>query len=104
MMPTNIAGRSAKVAVPIEDGAFPVEAIPARGLPGSAKARITLRLRTADGVELVAEPAAKGLQKAQDAALEAPGGFWVVQGRLARDGQLLEAGVVYQPPRPSGTS
>ena len=57
-----------------------------------------LRLRTPDGIELLAEPAAKGLQKALEVARAAPGGFWVAQGRLAPGGVLAEAGVICQPP------
>lgn len=46
----------------------------------------------------MADPAAKGLQRALEAAQAAPGGFWVAHGRLAPGKVLAEAGVVDQPP------
>ena len=99
MTPSDVAARSVKVTVSIADADFPVSAIPSKGTSGSAKARVALRLRTPDGLDLLAEPAAKGLQKALEAAQAAPGGFWVAQGRLVPGGVLVEAGVVYQPPK-----
>ena len=101
MPPVDAIARSVKVSVSVADGDFPIAAIPLKGTPGSAKARVLLRLRTPDGIELMAEPTAKGLQRALDAAQAAPGGFWVTQGKLALGGALLEAGVVYQPPKDS---
>ena len=98
MSPTDVSARSVKVSVPVADGDFPVGVIPAKGIPGSAKARISLRLRTPDGIELTADPAAKNLQRALEAAQAAPGRFWVAQGRLAPGNVLAEAGVIYQPP------
>ena len=100
--PIDVLARCAKVSLPISDEDFPLPAIPGRGMPGSAKARVRLKLRTPDGIELLAEPAAKGLQKAAEAAALVPGGFWVVQGRLLPGGALAEAGVAYQPPREPG--
>lgn len=97
--PADAIARSVKVSVSVADGDFPIAAIPPKGTPGSAKARVLLRIRTPDGIELSAEPTAKGLQKALDAAQAAPGGFWVTQGKLAPGGAMLEAGVVYQPPK-----
>ena len=95
----DVAARSAKVSIPIADADFPIASIPAKGATGSAKGRVPLRLRTPDGLELVADPAAKGLQKALDAARAEPGGFWIAQGKLASGGVLAEVGIVYQPPR-----
>ncbi len=95
----DVVARSAKVSIPIADADFPVASIPAKGTARSAKSRVSLRLRTPDGIELVADPATKSLQKALDAAHAAPGGFWIAQGRLAVGGVLAEVGVVYQPPR-----
>ena len=95
----NVVARPAKVTIPIADADFPASVIPSKGTAGSAKARVTLRLQTPDGLEIVADPAVKGLQRALDAARAEPGGFWVAQGRLAPGGMLVEAGVVYQPPR-----
>ncbi|MGI4951574.1 MAG: hypothetical protein ACRYGM_07190 [Janthinobacterium lividum] len=97
--PANAIARSVKISVSVADGDFPIAAIPPKGTPGSAKARVLLRLRTQEGMELSAEPTAKGLQKALDAAQAAPGGFWVTQGKLVLGGVMLEAGVVYQPPK-----
>ncbi len=74
---TDVPARTAKISMPVADADFPVSAIPPKGAPGSAKARVSLRLRTPDGIELVAEAAAKGLQRALGAAQAAPGGFWV---------------------------
>ena len=101
MTPADAIARSVKVGVSVADGDFPTAAIPPKGAPGSAKSRVLLRIRTPDGIELTAEPTAKGLQRALDAAQAAPGGFWVVQGKLAPGGAMLEAGVVYQPPKGS---
>ncbi len=101
---TDVAARTAKISMPILDGDFPVSVIPAKGVPGSAKARVSLRLRTSDGIELIAEAAAKGLQRALEAAQATPGGFWVAQGRLAPGGVLAEAGVIYQPPAVKGAA
>ena len=102
----DVVARTAKVTLPVADADFPVASIPPKGAPGSAKARVQLRLRTPDGLELLAEPSAKGLQKALEAAQAAPGGHWVAQGRLAPGGVLAEAGVVYQPPsaKPAATA
>ena len=99
MKPADAIARTVKVGVSIADADFPVAFIPPKGTPGSAKSRVLLRIRTPDGIELVAEPTAKGLQRALDAAQAAPGGFWVVQGKLAPGGAMMEAGVVYQPPK-----
>ncbi|MGI4795228.1 MAG: hypothetical protein ACRYG8_14385 [Janthinobacterium lividum] len=99
MIPADASARFIKVSVSIADGDFPIAAIPPKGAPGSAKARVLLRIRTPDGIELSAEPTAKGLQRALDAAQTAPGGVWVTQGKLAPGGAMLEAGVVYQPPK-----
>lgn len=96
---TDVTARSVKVTVPIADADFPINAIPAKGTPGAAKARVSLRIVTPDGLSLMAEPAAKGLQRALEMAQAAPGGFWVAQGKLGAASQLLEAGVVYQPPK-----
>ena len=98
IQPTDVTARTAKISMPILDGDFPIAAIPAKGVPGSAKARVSLRLRTPDGIVLVAEAAAKNLQRALEASQAAPGGYWVAQGRLAPGGVLAEAGVIYQPP------
>jgi len=95
---TDVAARTAKISMPVADGDFPTSVIPAKGVPGSAKARILLRLRTPDGIELVAEVAPKNLQRALETSQAAPGGFWVAQGRLASGGVLAEAGVIYQLP------
>ncbi|MGI4946037.1 MAG: hypothetical protein ACRYHQ_36675 [Janthinobacterium lividum] len=99
MFPANAIARSIKVSVSIVDGDFPVAAIPPKGTPGSAKLRVPLRVCTPDGLELTADPAAKGLQKALDAAHASPGGFWIIQGKLGPKGAMLEAGVVYQVPK-----
>lgn len=98
IQPTDVPARTAKISMPIADGDFPVAAIPAKGVPGSAKARVLLRFRTPEGIELTADPAAKNLQRALEAAQAAPGGYWVAQGRLAPGGVLAEAGVIFQPP------
>jgi len=58
---TAVPARTTKISVPVADGDFPIAAIPPKGASGSAKAWISLRLRTPDGIELVAEAAAKGL-------------------------------------------
>lgn len=62
MSSTDVSARSVKVSVPVPvaDADFPIGAIPPKGFPGSAKARISLRLRTPDGIELVADPEAWG--------------------------------------------
>lgn len=99
-MTDTIAIKSAKVSIPIPDGAFPRHLVPAKGLPGSGKARVPLRLRTPEGLELRLEPAAKNVQKLLDSADEAPGGFFVAQGKLGPDGLVLEGGLIYQ--RPAG--
>lgn len=99
MIPTDVIAGSIKVSVPIADSDFPVAVVPPKGAPGSAKARVLLRIRTSDGLELIADPAAKGLQRALDAARATPGGYWVAQGRLGVGGSLLEVGVIYQPPK-----
>ena len=96
--PTDIPARTAKISMPILDCDFPIAAIPPKGAPGSAKSRISLRLRTPDGIVLVADAAAKNLQRALEASQAAPGGYWVAQVRLAPGGVLAEAGVIYQPP------
>lgn len=101
---TDVPARTAKISMPILDGDFPISAIPPKGTPGSAKARVSLRLRTPDGIELVAEAAAKNLQRALEASQAAPGGYWVAQGRLAPGGVLAEAGVIYQPPAAAKTT
>ena len=101
---TDVAARTAKVSLPVADADFPTAAIPPKGSAGSAKARVALRLRTPEGIELLAEPAAKSLQRALEAAQAAPGGHWVAQGRLAPGGVLAEAGVVYQPPSKATTA
>lgn len=102
-MISDVSAKSVKVSVPIADGDFPVGAIPPKGVPGGAKARVHLRIVTPDGISLTADPAAKSLQRALEAAQAAPGGYWVTQGKLAPGGHLLEAGVVYQPPASNKT-
>lgn len=99
MTPANATARSVKISVSIADGDFPTAAIPPKGVPGAAKSRVLLRVSTPDGIKLTAEPGAKTLQRALDAAQAAPGGFWVIQGKLGPGGTMLEAGVVYQPPK-----
>jgi len=98
MTSTDVSARSVKVAVPVADADFPIGAIPPKGFPGSAKARISLRPRTPDGIELMADPAAKGLQRVLEAPQALPGGLWVARGRLAPGNVLAVAGVMYQPP------
>lgn len=102
--PAAVTACSIKVSVPISDADFPIGVIPAKGVPGSAKMRVRLNISTPDGLQLTADPAAKNLQRALEAAQAAPGGFWVAQGKLAPGGVLAEAGVIYQPPsKPNAT-
>ena len=61
--PTDVMARSAKISMPVTYGDFPLAAIPTKGVLGSAKVRIFLRPRTSDGIKLVAEAAAKNLQR-----------------------------------------
>ena len=98
IQPTDVQARAARISMRVADGYFPISVIPAKGLPGSVKARVSLRLRTPDGIELVAEVAAKNLQRASETSQSAPGEFWVAQGRLASGGVPAEAGVMYHPP------
>ena len=83
IQPTDVQARAARISMRVADGYFPISVIPAKGLPGSVKARVSLRLRTPDGIELVAEVAAKNLQRAPGTSQSAPGEFWVAQWRLA---------------------
>ena len=66
---TDIAARTAKISMPIADADFPIAAIPPKGTPGSAKARLSLRLRV--------------LGRA---------------GASCSRGVLAEAGIIYQQP------
>lgn len=69
---TDVPARTAKISTPVADGDFPVSIILAKGFPGSAKARVSLRLRTPDGIEPVADAATKGLKWALEASLTNP--------------------------------
>ena len=61
--------------MPILDGDFPASVIPAKGVPGSAKTRISLRLRTPNRIGVVAAVAARNLQRALEASQAAPEGL-----------------------------
>ena len=98
IQPTDVQARAAKINMRVANGDFPISVIPTKGPSGSAKACVSLRLRTLDGIELVAEVAAKNLQRASETSQSAPGEFWVAQGRLASGGVPAEADVMDHSP------
>ena len=96
--PIDVAARTARVSMPAAYSDFPVSIIPAKGVLGSAKGRVSLRMRTPDNSVLVAKAGAKGLQRALEAAQADLDGYWISPGRLAPGGVLAAAGVIHEMP------
>ncbi len=98
-MPT-ISTKSVKVTVTVLASDFPWDIIPPMGAPGSKTLVVTLELDYGTGT-LTAPLKIHCLQRNFIAQQEAPGGYIVIQGKLAVNGsRLLEAGAAYQPPPP----
>ena len=96
-MPT-IPTKSVKVTVPVLASEFPWDIIPPLGTPGSKTLVVTMDCDYGTGT-ITAPIKVHGLQRIFIAQQEAPGGYIVIQGKLAENGtRLLEAGASYQPP------
>ena len=96
---TTVTVRSAKATGPVSADTFPWSVVPPAGTPGAKQMLIDVELTYGDG-SLSATLRASGLQKAAAARSVAPGGFLIIQGRLADGGRrLVEAGAVYQGPK-----
>ena len=70
---TDVSARTAKISMSTLNGEFPVSVIPAKGVPGSAKVRVSLRLRAYDGIEPLAEAAEESVAGARCVAGRARG-------------------------------
>jgi hypothetical protein len=102
-MPSSIAVKAVKITIPIPSTDFPWNVVPPPGTPGAKNMTVDLSVEYADG-RIDVGLRAPSLQKILAAHEAAPGGFLVLQGKLSFGGsRLAEAGVVYQPPRPSAS-
>ena len=98
---------SIKVSVPIEGHKLPRDILPPDGAPGSAKAMITLQVKSGE-IELSAAIKAKNYRDVL-AKVDASqhGAFAVLQGKLCPGGIIAEAGFAVQaivPKEPKVTS
>ena len=101
MPSSSVTVKAVKITVPIPSADFPWSVVPPAGTPGAKNLLIDISLEYADGRIDVALRAV-GLQKVAAAYQGTPGGYVVIQGKLALGGtKLVEAGAVYQAPKPS---
>lgn len=88
---------SIKVSVPIHSDRLPRDVLPPAGAPGSAKAMVTLKLKS-DGLELRAVVKAKSYRDVLTKIDTSPhGAFVVLQGKLKGKNEIVEAGFTVQP-------
>ena len=88
---------SIKVSVPINGTLLPRDILPAEGAPGSAKALVTLKVKSGD-IELSASLKAKSYREVLSKVdASSTGAIAVLQGKLGPDGTILEAGFTVAP-------
>ena len=86
-----------KVTIAIDGGALPRDILPAEGAPGSAKAMVTLQVKSGS-YDLQASLKAKSYRDVLAKVDASPhGAFAVLQGNLGENGEIQGAGFTVQP-------
>ena len=95
---THITVKPPKITVSLLASEFPWDIVPPIGTPGSKSMTTPLTMDYGTG-QVNALVKTHGLQRSYAAYQAAPGGYLMIQGKLAQDGrQLLEPGSPYQVP------
>ena len=92
---TIIDVKSIKVTIPIQATEIPMELVPPDGKPAGV---VNITFQCGD-IAMAASFNGKSFKK-QMKKVE-PGAFAVIQGKLGPGNQLLECGLVIQPPKPT---